>query len=72
MPMSRKARWERTSILSGPAQFSLLLDLSVGDEHAYPDLSDLNGRNVEIAGVVALNGRPLIIMTDPNQLAVIG
>lgn len=42
-----------------------------GDEPTFPGLSDIDGRTVEIAGVVVLDGQPLIIMTDPNQLAVV-
>ena len=42
--------------------------ISFGDEPTFPGLSDLNGRSVEISGVVYSDGRPLILMYDPDQL----
>ena len=42
-----------------------------GDEPTFPGLSDIDGRTVEIAGVVVFDGQPSIVMTDPNQLAVV-
>jgi hypothetical protein len=41
-----------------------------GNEPTFPGLSDLNGRNVEISGVVYSDGRAIIPMNDPNQLRV--
>lgn len=41
-----------------------------GDEPTFRGLSDLNGRNVEITGVVYLDGRAIILMNDPGQLRV--
>lgn len=43
-----------------------------GGEHAFPELADLDGRRVAIAGVVAMDGKALITMTDPDQLAIAG
>ena len=42
-----------------------------GDEPTFPKLKDIEGRTVEIAGVVELDGGPMIVMTDPNQLAIV-
>lgn len=42
-----------------------------GDEPTFPELAEIEGRTVEIAGVVVLDGGPMIVMTDPNQLAVV-
>lgn len=42
-----------------------------GDEPTFPAMSDIDGRIVEIGGVVAMDGRVLIVMTDPDQLAVV-
>jgi hypothetical protein len=41
-------------------------------EHMFPNISELEGRQVAIAGVMDWSGRPLIPMTDPDQLAVSG
>ncbi|MBW8708096.1 MAG: hypothetical protein JF627_02330 [Alphaproteobacteria bacterium] len=42
-----------------------------GDEPTFPDLSSIDGRRVQIAGVVVLDGQPTITMTDPDQLRVV-
>ena len=42
-----------------------------GDEPTFSNLKDIEGRTVEIAGVVVLDGAPMIIMTDQAQLAII-
>lgn len=42
-----------------------------GDESTFPGLSDLDGRTVQIAGVVGVDGQPLITLTDPDQLTVV-
>lgn len=42
-----------------------------GDEGAFPDPFQLEGRRVAISGVVAMDGMPLITMTSPDQLDVI-
>ena len=42
-----------------------------GDKHAYPGLYDIEGREVAITGVMAADGGLLIMMTDPDQLAVL-
>jgi hypothetical protein len=44
--------------------------ISFGDEPTFPGLSRIDGRNVEITGVVVMNGRAMIEMYDPNQLRV--
>ena len=44
--------------------------ISFGNEPTFPGLSDLDGRNVEISGVVYLDGRAIILMNDPDQLRV--
>ena len=44
--------------------------ISFGDEPTFPGLSDLNGRSVEITGVVYSDGRALILLNDPDQLRV--
>ena len=44
--------------------------ISFGDETTFPGLSDLNGRNVEITGVVYSDGRAIILLNDPDQLRV--
>ena len=44
--------------------------ISFGNEPTFPGLSDLNGRNVEITGVVYADGRALINLNDPAQLRV--
>jgi hypothetical protein len=45
--------------------------ISFGNEPTFPILSDLNGRNVEITGVVYSDGRALINLNDAAQLRVI-
>ena len=45
--------------------------ISFGDEPTFPGLSDLDGRNVQITGVVYSDGRALILMNDPDQLRVL-
>lgn len=42
-----------------------------GDEPTFPALSQVEGRTVEIGGVVVVDGRLLIVMTDPNQLTIV-
>ena len=41
-----------------------------GDKPTFPGLEQIEGRMIELGGVVVLDGGPLIIMTDPNQLAI--
>ena len=43
-----------------------------GDKDSFPNLAEIEGQRVQIHGVVGLYGRPLITMTDPDQLEVIG
>jgi len=45
--------------------------ISFGDEPTFRGLSDLEGRTVVISGMVVLDGRAIILMTDPAQLAVV-
>ena len=42
-----------------------------GDEPTFRGLPDIEGRIVAIGGVVVLDGGPEIVMTDPNQLAIV-
>ena len=44
--------------------------ISFGDEPTFPGLSDIDGRYVEITGMVTMDGRALILMDDPAQLRV--
>jgi hypothetical protein len=44
--------------------------ISFGDEPTFPGLSALDGRRVEISGVVYSDGRALILMNDAAQLRV--
>jgi hypothetical protein len=44
--------------------------ISFGDEPTFPNLSRIDGRNVEITGTVVMDGRAIIQMDDPNQLRV--
>ena len=46
--------------------------VAFGNEHGFPDLYQLDGHRVQIHGVVSMYGMPLIQMTDPDQLEVIG
>jgi len=46
--------------------------VAFGGDGAFPELFELEGRNVEISGVLVLDGRTYIAMTDPNQLRVMG
>ena len=41
-----------------------------GDDGAFPGLLKLDGRKVAIQGVVVLDGRVMIVMTDPDQLSI--
>jgi hypothetical protein len=41
-----------------------------GDEPTFPGLSGLDGRRVQISGVVYSDGRAIILMNDPAQLRV--
>jgi hypothetical protein len=42
-----------------------------GDQSSFSNLSDLDGRTVQIAGVVGVDGQALISLTDPDQLTVV-
>jgi len=46
--------------------------IAFGNDGAFPGLFELEGRTVEISGVLVLDGRVYIAMTDPNQLRVMG
>ncbi|HET7084724.1 MAG TPA: hypothetical protein VFI23_08145 [Rhizomicrobium sp.] len=46
--------------------------IAFGNEGTFPGLYELDGRNVEISGIVVLDGRALIPMEDPDQLRVAG
>ena len=44
--------------------------ITFGDEPTFRGLSEIDGRYVEITGMVTMDGRALILMDDPNQLRV--
>ena len=46
--------------------------VAFGNEQGFPDLYQLNGQRVAIHGVVSMYGLPLIQMTTPEQLEVVG
>ncbi len=43
-----------------------------GNEGSFPGLDQLEGRRVTMSGVVILDGRPTIVLTDPEQLKPVG
>ena len=43
-----------------------------GNEGGFPDLYQLDGQRVAIHGVVSMYGMPLIQMTTPEQIEVVG
>ena len=42
------------------------------DRSSLPDLAQLDGRQVAIKGVVGMDGMPLITVTGPSQIEVMG
>jgi len=44
--------------------------VAFGNEPTFPGLHDLDGRHVEIVGVVIRDGRAVIMLTAPDQLRV--
>jgi hypothetical protein len=42
--------------------------IAFGNQTTFPDLFSLEGRNVEITGLIVMNGRAIIEMNDPRQL----
>ena len=46
--------------------------VAFGNKSGFPDLYQLDGQRVQIHGVVSMYGMPLIQMTDPEQLQVVG
>ena len=44
--------------------------VALGNDGTFPDLFELEGRNVEINGVLVLDGRAFITMLAPGQLRV--
>jgi hypothetical protein len=46
--------------------------IAFGNQTTFPDLYSLEGRDVEITGLVVMNGRAIIQMNDPRQLRVKG
>ncbi len=44
--------------------------ITFGDEPTFRGLPEIDGRYVEISGMVTMDGRALILMDDPNQLRV--
>ena len=43
-----------------------------GNKGTFPLLSEIEGRTIELGGVVVLDGRAMIVMSNPNQLALVG
>jgi hypothetical protein len=46
--------------------------VAFGNQTTFPGLYGLDGRDVEISGIVVMDGRALIQMNDPRQLRVKG
>jgi hypothetical protein len=46
--------------------------VAFGDRAQFPDFDQLEGRRVQVHGVVSMYGMPLIQMTSADQLRVIG
>jgi hypothetical protein len=46
--------------------------VAFGNKFGFPDLYQLDGREVQIHGVVSMYGMPLIQMTTPEQLEIVG
>lgn len=44
--------------------------VAFGNQSTFPGLYDIDGRNVEITGIVVMDGPALIQMNDPRQLRV--
>lgn len=44
--------------------------VTFGNQPTFPELYDIDGRDVEITGVVVMDGHALIQMNDPRQLRV--
>jgi len=44
--------------------------IAFGNQTTFPGLLSLEGRDVEISGLVIMNGRAIIEMNDPKQLRV--
>jgi hypothetical protein len=42
-----------------------------GDKPTFPYLSEIEGRTVDMGGVVVVDGALYIVLTDPNQLAIV-
>lgn len=43
-----------------------------GNQDAFPDLASLDGQEVEMHGVVGMDGWPTITLSSPDQLRVTG
>jgi len=46
--------------------------IAFGNQTTFPGVYELDGRIVEISGIVVMNGRAMIQMNDPRQLRVKG
>ena len=42
-----------------------------GNEATFPLLAEIEGRTIELGGVVVLDGRALIVLSDPNQMVLV-
>jgi hypothetical protein len=46
--------------------------IAFGNQTTFPGLYELDGRDVEITGIIVMDGHALIQMNDPRQLRVKG
>src|SRR3954447_5656261 len=44
--------------------------IAFGNQTTFPGLYEIDGRDVEISGIIVMDGRALIQMNDPRQLRV--
>jgi hypothetical protein len=76
--ISRRAHVERraegTYIAIENPHFSLQIAgfIPFGDQTSFPELYGIDGRDVQITGLVIMSGRAIIQMSDPKQLWVRG
>ena len=56
---------------SGNNQSALIAYIDKGDLQKFPDLKTLNGKTVDVTGVIEMDqGQPLIRLKSPQQLTV--
>ena len=44
--------------------------VAFGNQPTFPGLYDLDGRDIELTGIIVMDGRAVIQMNDPRQLRV--